>query len=79
MSDRLGFHYSCSLTTSILMVKPDDKLTSIAACFDTTPSIIKKINRLSMEFLYPDQVGCHGNKVYILFYNKALLYCILHV
>ena len=37
-----------------------DKLRSLAANFDTTPSVIKKLNRLTMDFLYPDQVGSGG-------------------
>ncbi|XP_067934818.1 oxidation resistance protein 1-like isoform X2 [Watersipora subatra] len=38
------------------VVKEGDKLRSLAAQFDTTPSVLKKLNRLTMDFLYPEQV-----------------------
>lgn len=37
-------------------MKEGDKLRSLAAQFDTTPSVLKKLNRLTMDFLYPGQV-----------------------
>ncbi|XP_042882971.1 oxidation resistance protein 1-like [Penaeus japonicus] len=37
-------------------VSANDTLTSIAARFDTTPSELTKINRLSTRFLFPGQV-----------------------
>lgn len=40
-----------------VQVKDADKLMSIAALFDTTPSRLKKLNKLSMDFIYPGQVG----------------------
>lgn len=37
-------------------VSANDTLTSIAARFDTTPSELTKLNKLSTRFVYPGQV-----------------------
>lgn len=39
-----------------LQVTANDTLTSIAARFDTTPSELTKLNKLSTRFVYPGQV-----------------------
>ena len=37
-------------------MKANDSMASIAAFYDTTPSVLRKINRLTVDFLHPDQV-----------------------
>lgn len=39
-----------------LQVTASDTLTSIAARFDTTPSELTKLNKLTTRFVYPGQV-----------------------
>ena len=53
----------------LYQVKCTDKLTSLAALYDTTPSALKNLNKLSVDFLYPDQVSSEVD--YWLFISQA--------
>ncbi|XP_067929532.1 nuclear receptor coactivator 7-like [Watersipora subatra] len=44
------------LNTRVHKVKCGDKLTSLAALCDTTPSVLKNLNKLASDFLYPNQI-----------------------
>ena len=59
----------------ICQVKDNDKLMSIAACFDTTPSVLKKVNKLTMDFLYPGQVmhRSHSHLIYFAWESRWLI------
>ena len=41
---------------SIFQVETSDTLTSVAARFDTTPSELTKLNRLTTRLIFPGQV-----------------------
>ncbi|CAG2205576.1 unnamed protein product [Mytilus edulis] len=43
--------------TFVYDVKATDTLSSIAAHYDVTPSELKKLNKLTSQYIFPQQVG----------------------
>ncbi|KAB7504910.1 hypothetical protein Anas_00343 [Armadillidium nasatum] len=54
--DKRNKEFSEILFSFAFQVQANDTLMSIAARFDTTPSELTKMNRLSTRFLFPGQI-----------------------
>ncbi|XP_053653498.2 uncharacterized protein [Cherax quadricarinatus] len=54
--EKMGGRSQPPVPTMTYTVSANDTLTSIAARFDTTPSELTKLNKLSTRFVYPGQV-----------------------